>query len=70
LLALQLLFLSFKAYLGDYPQCFTEEEAKKSIREFQEKLQKISDDIEERNKKLDVPYKYLMYKNIPNSITI
>jgi len=56
-----------------YPEeLFTDAKAKGAISEFQKKLTTISYQINERNKKLEEPYRYtyLLPKNVPNSIAI
>ncbi|XP_042073197.1 hydroperoxide isomerase ALOXE3 isoform X2 [Haplochromis burtoni] len=58
-------------FLGNYPEeHFTEEVPLKKIKQFQEDLGKLSADIEDRNKRLDLPYTYLDPKFIENSVSI
>uniref|UniRef100_A0ABM5EJA5 Hydroperoxide isomerase ALOXE3-like n=1 Tax=Pogona vitticeps TaxID=103695 RepID=A0ABM5EJA5_9SAUR len=57
--------------LGHYPdEHFTEEEPKRHIAAFQERLAVISKTIEERNKKLALPYSYLNPVLVENSIAV
>ncbi len=49
---------------------FTEKRAKRMVERFQDSLDDITGDMLERNKKLDVPYTFLLKHKIPNSITI
>ncbi len=49
---------------------FTEERAKRMVERFQDSLDDITGDMLERNKKLDVPYRFLLKHKIPNSITV
>uniref|UniRef100_G3WL78 Arachidonate 15-lipoxygenase type B n=1 Tax=Sarcophilus harrisii TaxID=9305 RepID=G3WL78_SARHA len=57
--------------LGTYPEVhFTEEAPKQSIAAFQSRLVQISQDIQERNKGLDLPYTYLDPLHIENSVAI
>ena len=66
-----LFFFSPQHFLGNFPyEIFTEEKARNMIKRFQNALQGIEGDIEQRNKSLDVPYVYLVPKLVPNSITI
>jgi len=37
---------------------------------FQAKLKAFSDEVEARNVGMDLPYTFLLPKNVPNSITI
>ena len=58
-------------FLGNFPaRRYNEEVPQGLISRFQSQLSGISGDIEERNKKLDVPYIYMLPSKIPNSITI
>nr|XP_034990403.1 arachidonate 15-lipoxygenase B-like isoform X1 [Zootoca vivipara] len=57
--------------LGHYPdEHFTEDEPKRLIVDFQNDLAKISEEINERNKSLPLPYNYLDPPQIENSISI
>uniref|UniRef100_A0A8C8VQ81 Arachidonate lipoxygenase 3 n=1 Tax=Pelusios castaneus TaxID=367368 RepID=A0A8C8VQ81_9SAUR len=57
--------------LGTYPdEHFTEEEPKRLIKAFQERLAQISQEIQERNKSLPIPYCYLDPHQIENSTSI
>ncbi|XP_014382444.1 hydroperoxide isomerase ALOXE3 [Alligator sinensis] len=57
--------------LGTYPdEHFTEQEPKQLIMEFQWRLAKLSQEIAERNKGLDLPYTYLDPPNIENSAAV
>ncbi|XP_048373375.1 polyunsaturated fatty acid lipoxygenase ALOX15B-like [Sphaerodactylus townsendi] len=57
--------------LGYYPdQHFCEEEPKWFIKEFQDRLAEISEEINERNKSLPLPYNYLNPPEVENSISI
>ncbi|XP_078525147.1 hydroperoxide isomerase ALOXE3-like [Lissotriton helveticus] len=49
---------------------FTEEEPRRCIKAFQERLSQISAEIESRNQSLTAPYCYLNPKNIENSVSI
>lgn len=61
----------FQVYLGDYPyKRFTESKIQRYIERLQKRLEGISGEIKVRNEGLDVPYIYMLPKNIPNSITI
>ena len=65
------MFADLQIYLGDYPdRRFTEEIPLGLITRLQKQLSGITGDIEERNKKLDVPYTYMLPNKVPNSITI
>ncbi|XP_025934860.1 hydroperoxide isomerase ALOXE3-like [Apteryx rowi] len=58
-------------FLGQYPEeHFTEQKPKRLIRAFQERLQEITEEIEERNNPVELPYNYLNPKQIENSISI
>ncbi|XP_062453619.1 hydroperoxide isomerase ALOXE3-like [Rhea pennata] len=58
-------------FLGQYPEeHFTEQEPKQLIKAFQERLQEITEEIEERNNPVELPYNYLNPKQIENSISI
>ena len=66
-----MLCLFQQIYFGNYPaKRFTEAVPQGLISRFQRQVHGIAGDIEERNKKLDVPYSYLLPNRIPNSITI
>ncbi|XP_030402125.1 arachidonate 12-lipoxygenase, 12R-type [Gopherus evgoodei] len=57
--------------LGTYPdEHFTEEEPKRLIKAFQGRLAQISQEIQERNKSLPIPYRYLDPLQIENSTSI
>ncbi|KAH0626131.1 hypothetical protein JD844_000912 [Phrynosoma platyrhinos] len=57
--------------LGCYPdEHFTEERAKQVISAFQKRLAQITKEIEERNKRLLLPYHYLSPPEIENSTSI
>lgn len=69
----QNVFFSSQKFIGQYPEeLFTEDRAKSAISEFQKNLRRISDEIEERNRNLEEPYRYtyLLPKKVPNSISI
>ena len=58
-------------FVGTYPaELFVEKEAKAAAETLRKSLDKITTEIEERNKALEVPYIYLLPKKIPSSITI
>ncbi|XP_078499243.1 polyunsaturated fatty acid 5-lipoxygenase-like [Lissotriton helveticus] len=64
-------FQDKELFLGMYPdEHFVEESVKDAIKVFQENLKAINRSIEERNKKENIPYKYLDPHRIPNSIAI
>jgi len=44
--------------------------ALEAILRFQEKLNVITEEIKERNKRLKIPYTYLLPERVPNSIAI
>ncbi|XDV21786.1 hypothetical protein PO909_026806 [Leuciscus waleckii] len=57
--------------LGYFPENLYDEEVPcKLIEDFQKDLRKMSDDIEKRNKTLELPYTYLNPKNVDNSVAI
>ncbi|XP_063806747.1 polyunsaturated fatty acid lipoxygenase ALOX15B-like [Pseudophryne corroboree] len=57
--------------LGDYPNVrFTEEVPQTFIKNFQEKLAKISHSIKGRNKSMNLPYPYLDPSVIENSVSV
>ncbi|XP_069072574.1 hydroperoxide isomerase ALOXE3-like isoform X2 [Pleurodeles waltl] len=57
--------------LGTFPdELFTEEEPKRCIKAFQERLSQISAEIESRNKSLPLKYTYLNPKVVENSVSI
>ena len=66
------LFLSsWQVPLGTYPEeRFDEAPPKQMIKEFQEELSNLSEEITTRNSQLKVPYTYLNPAEIENSITI
>ena len=49
---------------------FTDSAAEEAIALFRDKLNKVSEEIVERNSKLEIPYIYLLPENIPNSVAI
>lgn len=58
-------------FLGTYPaEHFVEEKAKAAAVKLRESFDKITAEIEERNKHIEIPYPYMLPKRIPNSITI
>ncbi|XP_063807650.1 polyunsaturated fatty acid lipoxygenase ALOX15B-like [Pseudophryne corroboree] len=60
-----------KRHLGDYHDVhFTEEVPQTFIKDFQEKLAKISHSIKVRNKSMKLPYPYLDPTEIQNSVSI
>ncbi|XP_030612224.1 hydroperoxide isomerase ALOXE3-like [Archocentrus centrarchus] len=62
---------SDRVLLGQYPEMhFTEEVPLQEILKFQENLKKLSADIKDRNKKLDLPYTYFDPEVIENSVSI
>ncbi|CAK6961909.1 hydroperoxide isomerase ALOXE3-like [Scomber scombrus] len=57
--------------LGSYPEeRFDEHDPKEMIKDFQDELSHLSEDITSRNSELKVPYTYLNPAEIENSITI
>uniref|UniRef100_A0A674J7K9 Lipoxygenase domain-containing protein n=1 Tax=Terrapene triunguis TaxID=2587831 RepID=A0A674J7K9_9SAUR len=57
--------------LGTYPnEHFVEEEPKRLIAAFQGHLAQISQEIQERNKSLPIPYRYLDPHQIENNTSI
>ncbi|XP_031417820.1 arachidonate 12-lipoxygenase, 12R-type-like [Clupea harengus] len=57
--------------LGYFPeQLYDEKVPCKLIEDFQKDLEKLTVDIEERNKKLELPYTYLDPKNVDNSVAL
>lgn len=69
----QNVFFSSQKFIGQYPEdLFTEDEAKRVISTFQEKLRGISEEIKQRNATLEEPYQYiyLLPEKVPNSIAI
>ncbi|CAI8046595.1 Polyunsaturated fatty acid 5-lipoxygenase [Geodia barretti] len=64
-------YSSDEIFVGTYPaELVVEKEAKAAAENLRKTLEKITVEIEERNKALEVPYIYLLPKKIPNSITI
>ena len=62
---------TLQIFLGNYPaKRFTEIGPQHLMVRYQEELDSIAREIDVRNKKLDVPYTYMLPKKIPNSITI
>lgn len=58
-------------FLGDYKDGdFTDIAAVEAILRFQERLNEITETIKERNKRLKIPYVYLLPERTPNSIAI
>ncbi|CAM4642150.1 unnamed protein product [Lepidochelys olivacea] len=58
-------------FLGTYPdEHFTAEEPKQLIAAFQGRLAQISQEIQERNRSLPIPYRYLDPHQIENSTSI
>lgn len=58
-------------FLGDYTDGdFTDIAAVEAILRFQERLNEITETIKERNKRLKIPYVYLLPERTPNSIAI
>ena len=58
-------------FLGDYSDgSFTDLAAQEAILRFQRKLNEITEAIKERNKRLKIPYTYLLPERTPNSIAI
>ena len=49
---------------------YTEQKAKDCVTKFLDQLKTLNERIKERNEKLDIPYRYLISSNCPNSITI
>lgn len=57
--------------MGCYPEeRFDESDPKDIIKDFQEELASLSEDIADRNSDLKVPYTYMDPAHIENSITI
>ena len=66
-----LFFSQQQRFLGDYSDgLFTDIAALEAILRFQENISDISKLIKERNKKLKIPYVYLLPDGTPNSIAI
>lgn len=66
-----LLLLLWQVPLGKYPEeRFTEEAPIKIIKDFQEKLAKLSKAIKDRNKTIDIAYTYLDPVLVENSVSI
>ena len=64
-------FTQQQRFLGDYSDgLFTDIAALEAILRFQEKISDISRSIKERNKKVKIPYVYLLPERTPNSIAI
>nr|ABW76418.1 allene oxide synthase/8R-lipoxygenase fusion protein [Gersemia fruticosa] len=64
-------FSEDERYLGNYSAtAWDDNEALDAINRFQDKLEDISKNIKERNKKLEVPYTYLLPERIPNGTAI
>uniref|UniRef100_A0A3Q0SWZ0 Lipoxygenase domain-containing protein n=1 Tax=Amphilophus citrinellus TaxID=61819 RepID=A0A3Q0SWZ0_AMPCI len=62
---------SDQVLLGQYPEKhFTERFPVLKIKEFQEELRKLSEDIKSRNSGLDLPYTYLDPDVVENSVSI
>ena len=57
-------------FLGGYPNYWIVQEAKDATATFVKKMQELDKELKERNKKLEMPYTYLLPSMIPNSITI
>ena len=63
--------ITLQIFLGNYPATrFTEVAPQRLMVKYQEELHSIAREIDARNKKVDVPYTYMLPKKIPNSITI
>lgn len=62
---------SLQYLIGYFPEdLFVEEVPLKLIEDFQKDLKELSAVIEERNKKLELPYIYLSPENVENSVSI
>ncbi|KAL3883127.1 hypothetical protein ACJMK2_029420 [Sinanodonta woodiana] len=58
-------------YLGDFPDAYFAEAAMQRIKdEFQQSLKRISEQIKTRNRKMDIPYYYLLPERVPNSVSV
>ncbi|XP_078369932.1 allene oxide synthase-lipoxygenase protein-like [Oculina patagonica] len=58
-------------FIGDYSQSpLTGSEVEGAISRFQAALQRISEEIKERNASVEFPYPYLLPERVPNSIAI
>ena len=57
-------------YLGNYPNYWCLQEAQVATTKFARKMKELDKQLRERNKKLEIPYTYLLPSMIPNSITI
>nr|XP_055054319.1 polyunsaturated fatty acid 5-lipoxygenase-like [Misgurnus anguillicaudatus] len=64
-------FQENERYLGMYPDMyFMEPEAQEAIKNFQKKLDEVTDKIKHRNEGLPMAYSYLSPNKIPNSVAI
>ncbi|KAK3579734.1 hypothetical protein CHS0354_008875 [Potamilus streckersoni] len=60
-----------EVYLGEYPDAYFAEEAMRRVKdEFQQSLKRISELMKTRNRKIDVPYYYLLPERVPNSVAV
>ena len=63
--------MCLQPHLGEFSErLFTDPAAEEAIAHFRDKLNKVSEEIDERNTKLEFPYIYLLPKNVPNSIAV
>ena len=63
------MFVCFQKFLGDYSEnLFTETKALQAIANFKVKLDAVTERINLRNRKLEVPYTYLLPGRIPNGL--
>ncbi|KAL3883129.1 hypothetical protein ACJMK2_029422 [Sinanodonta woodiana] len=60
-----------EVYLGDYPDAYFSEASMRRIKdEFQQSLKRISEQMKTRNRKMDIPYYYLLPERVPNSVAV